>query len=228
MTRDVGGASRLFLKTLFEDGVPAGLTDGQLLERFATGRGEAAELAFAILVERHGPMVLRAARGILRDDHEAMDAFQATFLILVRKGRSLWVRDSLGPWLHRVACRAAVRARAEASRRRALERGLADGDAPPGRRRRSGRAGGGRARGAGPPAGPLPRAHRALRSGRPHLRRGGPPPGLPDRHDRQSSGQGPGAIAGPVGPSRPGPGSRDTVVGAVDGVAGSGNARRRC
>ncbi len=126
MTPDVGKTSRLFLKTLFEDGVPAGLTDGQLLERFATGRGEAAELAFAILVERHGPMVLRAARGILHDDHEAMDAFQATFLILVRKGRSLWVRDSLGPWLHRVACRAAGLARAEASRRRALERGLAE------------------------------------------------------------------------------------------------------
>ena len=86
MTRNVGGTSRLFLKTLFEDGVSAGLTDGQLLERFATGGGEAAELAFGILVERHGPMVFRACRGILRDDHEAMDAFQATFLILVRKG----------------------------------------------------------------------------------------------------------------------------------------------
>ncbi len=55
-----------------------------------------------------------------------MDAFQATFLVLVRKGRSLWVRDSLGPWLHRVACRAAGRARVEASRRRALERRLAE------------------------------------------------------------------------------------------------------
>jgi RNA polymerase sigma factor (sigma-70 family) len=71
-------------------------------------------------------MVLRAARGILRDDHEAMDAFQATFLILVRKGPSLWVRDSLGPWLHRVACRSACRARTEAGRRRALKRGLVE------------------------------------------------------------------------------------------------------
>ena len=71
-------------------------------------------------------MVLRACRGILRDDHEAMDAFQATFLVLVRKGRSLWVRDSLGPWLHRVACRAAGRARSRGRRRRALERGLAE------------------------------------------------------------------------------------------------------
>ena len=91
-----GGTSRLFLQTLFEDGVPAGLTDGQLLKRFATGRGEAAELAFAVLVERHGPMVFRP-HGILRDDHEAMDAFQATFLVLVRKGPSLWVRDSWVP-----------------------------------------------------------------------------------------------------------------------------------
>ena len=57
MAREVGGTSRLFLKTLFEDGIPAGLTDGQLLEWFATSRGEPAELAFAILVERHGPVV---------------------------------------------------------------------------------------------------------------------------------------------------------------------------
>jgi hypothetical protein len=88
MTREVGGTSRLFLKTLFEDGIPAGLTDGQLLERFATSRGEPAELAFAILVERHGPMVLRACRGILRDDHEAMDAFQATFFIRTEQPNS--------------------------------------------------------------------------------------------------------------------------------------------
>ena len=55
-----------------------------------------------------------------------MDAFQATFLVLARKGGSLWVRDSLGPWLHRVACRAATRARAGAARRRALELRLAE------------------------------------------------------------------------------------------------------
>lgn len=107
-------------------GVTAGLTDGQLLERFATHGGEAAELAFAAIVERHGPMVFRVCRGILRDDHEAMDAFQATFLILLRKGRTLWVRDSLGPWLHRVACRAAGRARVNASRRRVHEHGAAE------------------------------------------------------------------------------------------------------
>ncbi|MEJ7640368.1 MAG: sigma factor, partial [Singulisphaera sp.] len=117
MARDPSGVSRRYFRTLFGAGVTTGLTDGQLLERFATRGGEAAELAFAALVERHGPMVLRACRGIIREDHEAMDAFQATFLVLARRGGSLWVRDSLGPWLHRVACRAATRARAGAARR---------------------------------------------------------------------------------------------------------------
>jgi HlyD family secretion protein len=110
------------VRTLFDAGTATGLTDGQLLERFATRRDEGGELAFAALVERHGPMVLRVCRGVLRDDHEAMDAFQATFLVLARKGGSLWVRDSLGPWLHRVACRAAGRAKRAAARRLASER----------------------------------------------------------------------------------------------------------
>ncbi len=108
------------LRTLFEVGAAGTLSDGQLLERFAGGAG--AELAFAALVERHGPMVLRVARAILRDEHAAHDAFQATFLILARKARSLWVRDSLGPWLHAVACRVASRSRAAEARRRRHER----------------------------------------------------------------------------------------------------------
>ena len=122
MSQELGGVSRRHLRTLFNVGVTAGLTDGQLLEQFATAPGEASEMAFGALVERHGPMVLRTCRGVLRDDHEAHDAFQATFLILVRKGGTLWVGDSLGPWLHRVACRAAGRARVAAMRRREIER----------------------------------------------------------------------------------------------------------
>jgi DNA-directed RNA polymerase specialized sigma24 family protein len=105
---------------MFDAGANTGLTDGQLLERFATTKGEAAELAFGSILERHGPMVFRVCRGILRDEHAAMDAFQATFLILVRRGETLWVRDSLGPWLHRVASRTAWRARADESRRRCV------------------------------------------------------------------------------------------------------------
>ena len=95
--------------------------DGQLLERFATDHGEAAELAFAVLVERHGAMVYRVCRGVLSDRHDTEDAFQATFLVLVKKGRGLWVRDSLGPWLHQVAFRTASSARKSAARRRRCE-----------------------------------------------------------------------------------------------------------
>jgi HlyD family secretion protein len=116
------GAGGRQLRTLFNVGAIRELSDGQLLERFAAGRGEAAELAFAALVERHGPMVLRVCRGVLDDPHESQDAFQATFLVLVTKVRALWVRDSLGPWLHQVAYRTASCARATSARRRRLER----------------------------------------------------------------------------------------------------------
>ena len=64
------------------------MTDGQLLERFRTRDGEVAELAFAALLERHGPMVLRVCRRVLNDPHDAQDAFQATFLVLVRRADS--------------------------------------------------------------------------------------------------------------------------------------------
>ncbi len=110
------------LGTLFNVGTVRELTDGQLLERFATDRGEVAELAFAVLVERHGPMVWRVCRGVLADAHDTQDAFQATFLVLVRKARALWVRDSLGPWLHQVAYRTASCARSAAARRHRHER----------------------------------------------------------------------------------------------------------
>jgi RNA polymerase sigma factor (sigma-70 family) len=116
------GTIRRQLRTLFNLGAIGELSDGQLLERFATQDGEAAELAFAALVERHGPMVVRVCRKTLRDPNDVEDAFQATFLVLVQKGRSLWVRDSLGPWLHRVAHRVATRARSSAAGRREHER----------------------------------------------------------------------------------------------------------
>ena len=74
------------------------------------------------MVGRHGPKVPRVCRAILRHEHEAEDAFQATFLVLVRKADSIWVRDSLGPWLHRVAYRIAVRAKIVSGRRKAAER----------------------------------------------------------------------------------------------------------
>ncbi len=108
--------------TLFNVGAIGTLTDGQLLERFAAGGGEARELAFAALVERHGPFVLRICRAVLGNENEADDAFQATFLALVRKAESLLARDSLGPWLHQAAYRAACHDRSARARRRAHER----------------------------------------------------------------------------------------------------------
>src|SRR5690349_10360386 len=109
------------LGRLFGAGSAVGLSDGELLERFARRRDEAAKAAFEILLARHGAMVLTVCRQVLRDAHAAEDAFQAAFLVLVRRAASLQVREpgSLGPWLHGVAYRIALKARQEAARRRA-------------------------------------------------------------------------------------------------------------
>ena len=116
------------LRTLYNIGTIGDLTDGQLLERFATDADEVAELAFSALVERHENLVWRVCLSIVRDEHEAEDAFQATFLVLVNKARSLWVRDSLGPWLHQVACRTASHLKTTGIRRRKHERLCAQND----------------------------------------------------------------------------------------------------
>src|SRR5437660_686438 len=94
-------------------------SDGQLLERFACRREEA---AFATLLRRHGPMVLSVSRRILHQMQDAEDVFQATFLLLARKAASIRKRESVGSWLHGVAFRLATRLRAQASRRAAHER----------------------------------------------------------------------------------------------------------
>ena len=119
---------------LFGPGTVGALTDGQLLERFTTRRGDAAESAFEGLVARHGPMVLRVCRALLRDPHDADDAFQATFLVLARRAGAIGERELLGPWLYGVARRVALKARGVAARRRRREGGNAL--ERPGRRRR--------------------------------------------------------------------------------------------
>jgi RNA polymerase sigma factor (sigma-70 family) len=106
------------LRDLFNDGTTVGLGDGQLLARYADGRDEA---AFAALVARHGPMVLATCRAVLRHEHDVEDAFQATFLVLAKKARSVRAGDALGGWLHRVAYRVSIQAGAEARRRRRRE-----------------------------------------------------------------------------------------------------------
>jgi RNA polymerase sigma factor (sigma-70 family) len=94
-------------------------TDRQLLERFAAGGDQA---AFAALVERHGPMVLGLCRRVLHNAHDAEDAFQAAFLVLVQKARALGQPERLGNWLYGVAYRTAVKARTRSARQRARER----------------------------------------------------------------------------------------------------------
>jgi RNA polymerase sigma factor (sigma-70 family) len=100
----------------------AGLSDGQLLERFALRDGEVAEVAFAALVERHGRLVWRTCRTMLRDEQDAQDAFQASFLVLATKARGLRVDETLAPWLYQVAVRVAASSRTATARRRRHER----------------------------------------------------------------------------------------------------------
>ena len=109
------------VKTLYQLGTVGGLSDEELLGQFVAWRGEDAEDAFAAVVGRHGPMVLRVCRRILTDSHDADDAFQVTFLVLARKARSIARREQLANWLYGVAVRTANEVRKSAARRRARE-----------------------------------------------------------------------------------------------------------
>ena len=120
------GADPRNIRALFHVGATGGLTDEQLLARFVDSERDTGELAFAELVARHGPMVLRVCRMILRNAHDAEDAFQATFLVLARQSRSIRERGSAASWLHGVARRVALSARSAAARRRAHERRAAE------------------------------------------------------------------------------------------------------
>jgi cobalt-zinc-cadmium efflux system membrane fusion protein len=108
----------------------SGLPDAVLLERFVRDRDEA---AFEVLVWRHAPLVLGVCRRLLRDEQDAEDVFQATFLVLVRKAGAIGRREVVGSWLYKVAYRAALRCR-----HRALARPCCEGQnlellpAPPG------------------------------------------------------------------------------------------------
>src|SRR5215472_17397470 len=97
----------------------AGLTDGQLLKDYLGHRDEAALVA---LVQRHGPMVWSVCRRVLSNYHDAEDAFQAAFLVLVRKAASIASRELLANWLYGVAHQTALKARATSAKRCARER----------------------------------------------------------------------------------------------------------
>ena len=197
------GAVLRQLRTLFNVGAVRELTDGQLLERFATDRGEAAELAFAVLVERHGPMVLRVCRGVLVDPHDAQDAFQATFLVLVKKARGAlgaglaWapgsIRSPTGP--RRVpGRRPPAGAGTNGQRRCRSEEARVEADR---------RAGAGAPRGDRPAPRALPGAGGALRPRGTHPRAGGAASGLAGRDGQEPAVAGPGTAPRPAAPPRP-------------------------
>ena len=96
----------------------AGLTDSDLWERYVRRRDE---VAFEAIVHRHGPMVLGVCRRILRNEQDAEDAFQVTFLVLARRAHSLRSPEAIANWLHGVASRASREVRRAAARRRAKE-----------------------------------------------------------------------------------------------------------
>ena len=100
------------LARLAESAPARDLADADLLERFRAGGEEA---AFALLVQRHGPAVLGVCRRLLGNSADADDAFQATFLVLLRRADSIRRRSSLGSWLHGVAFHLATKVRARRS-----------------------------------------------------------------------------------------------------------------
>ncbi len=125
------------LRTLYQLGAIGDRSDRQLLEQFVVGEAEPAELAFEALVQRHGPMVRGVCAALLRNPHDAQDAFQATFLVLAcAKPACSGFTTPSGPWLHRVARRVAVRVQVSARRRRAFERRAAESEARALRNRR--------------------------------------------------------------------------------------------
>jgi RNA polymerase sigma factor (sigma-70 family) len=109
------------LRKLLAGPLTGGLSDAELLERFVAHRDEA---AFEVLVWRHGPMVLGVCRHVLRHQHDAEDAFQATFLVLARKAWTIGKRQAVGSWLYRVAYRVALRAKLVAGKRAAKQTGV--------------------------------------------------------------------------------------------------------
>lgn len=112
------------IKRIFDEGTPTSQSDEQLLTQFASAGDE---VAFAALVARYGQMVAAVSRNMLNDQNDVEDAFQATFLILVRRAGSIRQGEALGAWLHRVAVRVALEAnrmsvRKSADERKAMER----------------------------------------------------------------------------------------------------------
>jgi RNA polymerase sigma factor (sigma-70 family) len=120
-TKQLGEAIRSIRTRVLQREADA-LSDGQLLECFLSRRDEA---AFATLVGRHGPMVWGVCRRILRSHQDAEDAFQATFLVLIRKASSIVPKEMVANWLYGVAHQTSLRARDKAISRNRREKQIA-------------------------------------------------------------------------------------------------------
>ena len=199
---------------LFHFGAVGTMSDAQLLDQFVSRRDEAAEAAFEELVIRHGPMVLRVCRSILHDAHDAEDAFQAVFLVLANRARSIRRSGSVASWLFGVAHRVASRGKRSALRRQALDQLRRRADL------RKLSPGGARPRLGDPPRGDPRLARAASRTDRPLL---------PARVDLCRGGASARALGdGDPGPA--GPGAR-AVAPAADPAWRDGpgrSPRRRC
>ncbi len=125
MASRIGERSIQEIESLFNWGALGSRSDGQLLDQFLAGQ-DGSEAAFRYLIQRHGPMVQGICRRILGNDHAADDAFQATFLVLVKKAETLRDRDLLTNWLYGVTVRIAKKERSKAIRRGVVERRAAD------------------------------------------------------------------------------------------------------
>jgi RNA polymerase sigma factor (sigma-70 family) len=121
------------LLALWGSGAVTSSSDADLLAQFTGKRGASSDVALEALLVRHGPMVLGTCRRVLRDRHDVEDAFQATFLVFMKKAHSLRIKESLGPWLHEVARRVSLEARTLSERHRQREGAPADLSAIPGR-----------------------------------------------------------------------------------------------
>src|SRR5262249_3023357 len=100
-------------------GTKTGQSDAELLGAFVDQRDE---VAFEVLLRRHGPMVLAVCRRVLACESDVEDSFQATFLVLPRKAPSIWPRGQVGNFLYGVAQKTALKMRQSATRRSRFER----------------------------------------------------------------------------------------------------------
>ncbi len=121
MSIQLAGSAIGGMQTLFHWGAIGNWTDSQLVTLFLTAE-EGSEAAFRVLIQRHGPVVLGICQRVLGDEHAAEDAFQATFLVLVKKAGRLRDCNLLGNWLYGVALRIAKKEKAKGTRRRIVER----------------------------------------------------------------------------------------------------------